>query len=231
MNDELSEQKLRAVAAAVRAMVARRRPGPEAAEVAQAVEKYRGRRRCDAPGRDQMVYRLGSAMEAVDALDIPCDALAGFWDSPKVLDWLNEEAVDRVLLGGEAEGVRLIDLFRAVLADPARRQYLIEVGVYSRFRRDLAIYRAGVEAFATSKAAEREGWRHKRPTAKQMYLIDRIVRAQEALGEPVESPLPCSRGVAHDWIRQHGGNPRFWNPPAPPEAPPMAGIDNSGDPA
>jgi hypothetical protein len=228
MNDETH---LRNVAAAVRAMVARRRPGPEAVEVAQAVEKYRGRRRCDSPGRDQLIYRAGSAMEAVDALDIPDDALVGFWESPKVPGWLIEAARDRVLLGGEAEGARPIDLFRAVLADPARRQYLIEVGVYTRFQRDLAIYRAGIEAFAMSKAAEREGWRHKRPTAKQMYLIDRIVRAQEALGEPVESPLSCSRGVAHDWIRQHGGNPRFWNPPAPPEAPPMAGIDNSGDPA
>jgi hypothetical protein len=179
-----------------------------------------------------MVYRLGSAMEAVDALDIPDDAMVGFWDSHKVLGWLNEAARDRVLLGGEAEGARPIDLFRAVLADPARRQYLIEVGVYTRFQRDLAIYRADVEAFAMSKAAEDGAWRKRPATGRQRYLIDRILRAQEALGEPVESPLPCSRGEAHDWIRQHGGNPRFWNPPAPPEAPPMAGIDNSGgDPA
>jgi hypothetical protein len=217
MTDESQARKLAALGVSLRAVAAGLAPHPWPAEVAEAVTRNHGRRRCDQPGRDQMVYRAGSAMEAVDGLDIPDDALVGFWVTPEALEWLIRKASDRILLpvGAEAD-LRPIDLFKAVLQDPTTRRFLIEVGVYTRFQRDRAIYRNSVAAFEASPAAEGGAWRHKRPTDGQLYLIDRILRATEALGTPVESPLPCSRGAAHDWLKRQGGNPRFWNPPEPP---------------
>lgn len=51
---------------------------------------------------------------------------------------------------------------------------------------------------------EANGWRSKRMTRQQAMLI---MRMQTALG--IEAPADLNRGTAHDWIEQHGGNPRL----------------------
>lgn len=48
------------------------------------------------------------------------------------------------------------------------------------------------------------GWRGKPATREQWILIDRIV---SVIG--VDRPGKMTRGEAHDWIRGHGGNPRY----------------------
>lgn len=55
--------------------------------------------------------------------------------------------------------------------------------------------------------SEANGWRSKRMTRQQAMLI---MRMQTALG--IDAPTDLNRGTAHDWIEQHGGNPRLEAP-------------------
>lgn len=60
-----------------------------------------------------------------------------------------------------------------------------------------------------------DAWRRKAMTKSQGFLVGRMVAALD-----LEPPARMNRGEAHDWIEQHGGNPRLASPPLDPDAPP-----------
>ena len=50
----------------------------------------------------------------------------------------------------------------------------------------------------------KDDWRSRKPSKGQIMLIERITDDRS-----VEVPPLLNRGEAHDWIEQHGGNPRL----------------------
>ena len=87
----------------------------------------------------------------------------------------------------------------ALLLDRASRAYAEDVAAFRIWQRD----NPGSDA-----------WRRKAMTKSQGFLIGRMVAALD-----LEPPARMNRGEAHDWIEQHGGNPRLASPPLDPDAP------------
>jgi len=87
----------------------------------------------------------------------------------------------------------------ALLLDRASHAYAEDVAGFRVWQRD----NPGSDA-----------WRRKAMTKSQGFLIGRMVAALD-----LEPPARMNRGEAHDWIEQHGGNPRLASPPLDPDAP------------
>lgn len=167
--------------------------------------------------RWSMVYRAGAAFEVAGATDIDDYFLLGALVSPEVLSWLLKAAQHRLLADPVGADISLISLLRAVFQHRGRRRYLINLGAWMRFQWDNSAYASAVAEFEQGLASEGGKWRSRPVTAKQRYLMDEIMRAYVAVNEPVADPDVNHRGDAYDWIKQHRGNPRFWNQPAPAE--------------
>jgi hypothetical protein len=164
-----------------------------------------GKRRCDKEAsRDNLTYYLGFAFDVNDALNLDSLALTGLLSLP----W---EAFTSTFEGGAGKPVRLIDGLRLALVQPAVIEWARAQGVWLQWKRLEAIYREAVEDFRNSDAFRQPGWRRKRVTRAQHYLIGEIHRI---LGVPV--PALATRGQAYDFIAANGGNPRFLTaPPVP----------------
>ena len=59
-----------------------------------------------------------------------------------------------------------------------------------------------------------QSWRHDKVTVNQKHLVREIARA---LG--IAEPKFRKRGSAFEWLKEQGGNPRFWTPPTMPALP------------
>lgn len=192
-------------------------PHPATAEVVDAITRNYGRRRSDKPGRDQLVYRHGAALEVAGALDMDDYFLLGALVSPEVLTWIVSAAQDRLEVDHTGADICLVTLLRCIFEKAPRRRYLINLGAWQRLSWDRSAYLSAVEEFEAGVAAHGGEWRSRPITPKQRYLIDQIVRAREALNEAIARPDVRDRGEAHDWIRLQRGNPRFWSQPQPPK--------------
>ncbi len=158
-----------------------------------------GKRRCDVEAsRDNLKYYLGFAFEVNSALDLDSLALTGLLSLP----W---EAFIAVLKEDDVrEPAQVIGALRLALMRPAVLEWARTQGIWLQWQRLEAIYRQEVEDFRNSDAFRQPGWRRKRITRAQHYLIGEIHRI---LGVPV--PALATRGQAYDFIAAHGGNPRF----------------------
>lgn len=186
------------------------------ARTAEQVTHAFGRRRADEPGRDQACYRLGSAFDVAGCRDLNEYLVLGLLKAgPIALQWLVEAALD------EGGSVDLPTAMRALLRDEARAGYLVDLGVWARWQWEKTVYCEAVDRFEAGEKADR-AWRDRPITSAQAYIIEEIVSANRTANPDFKPPSMPTRGEAHDWIRQQGGNPRFANDRSPPEPPQVA---------
>lgn len=175
----------------------------ELERMAAASGKRRGDRRPG--GNDTQKYRLGSIFAVLDHNFEMLDDLA--------LLGLISQASDalRLLAQFRCESDRtLMDPISRILKHPDHFPILRQRGAALRWEWNFELYQEEVAAFAQSKSARNPNaaWRRKSPTRRQIYLIGEVVRCFR-----VSPPALCTRGEAYEWLREHGGNPRFANPP------------------
>lgn len=92
----------------------------------------------------------------------------------------------------------------ALLLDRAKRDYAAEAASFAAWQRD---------------NPGRDAWRKKPPTRSQGFLVARMAAALN-----LEPPTRMNRGDAHDWIADHGGNPRLGD-----QTPPSSPDENDDD--
>ena len=167
-----------------------------------------GKRRCDVEAsRDNLVYYLGFAFEANHALDLDSLAITGLLSLPM-------EAFAAIFQGEDEELPPLLtDYLRYALEQPAVLEWARAKGTWLQWRRLEVLYREAVDDFLNSNAFHRPGWRKRTITRAQHYLIGEICRLSD-----LKIPALATRGQAFEFIRRHGGNPRFWIEPPIPEA-------------
>ena len=175
----------------------------ELERLAAAKGKRRGDRRKD--GNDTQKYRLGSIFWVLteDFNELDDLALLGLLSlGARTLQLLSEFS--------RAEDENLLQPIMRIMANENLHSSMRQRGGLLRWEKCRALYIADVEDFERSAAARipNARWRRKPPTKNQLYLIAEAVRC-------FELPLPviCTRGDAHGWLRDNGGNPRFANPP------------------
>ena len=175
----------------------------ELERLAAAKGKRRGDRRKD--GNDTQKYRLGSIFwvltEGFNELDDL--ALLGLLSSgARTLQLLSEFSRE--------EDENLLEPMMRIMADKDLYPSLRQRGGFLRWEKCRALYIADVEDFERSAAARNPNarWRRKPPTKNQLYLIAEAVRCFQ-----LPPPAISTRGDAHGWLRDNGGNPRFANSP------------------
>jgi hypothetical protein len=162
--------------------------------------------------RDRACYRTGSALEPNDGHLLDDVALAGF-DHLGAFGLL---LLIPIALANPSESIS--GLLRLLFASEAGA-CIREWGVWSRLTwlRNLYI-KETVRFLLTRKGQDtKQRWRSERVTARQKHLIREISRALELL-----EPVFATRGDAFEWIKGHGGNPRFHTPPPTPALPPIS---------
>jgi hypothetical protein len=154
-----------------------------------------------------MKYRLGSAILAAGGGGLDDVALLGLLaNGDMALRWLAEAR-------RTTAGPGLMDLIARILEDPGRREWCRQWGGWFWWEHNHALYQAEVGSFLASRKADTPNakWRSRPATSEQLYLIETI---SSLLG--CETPADLDRGEAFDWIREKGGNPRYWAPPSRP---------------
>lgn len=172
-----------------------------------------GKRRGDKKkgARDPAIYRLGSVFPALDVNPGDLDDLAvlGLFGAGAIgLTWLCEEAIHR-------PEAMLTEWMSAIFADQDRYEWCRAHGVLRRWRWCKKLYDAEVTCFHNTPQAKNPNstWRLKSITPGQYYLIRQACRMLRA-----PEPEIGNRGAAYDWLKEVGGNPRFWSEPQPPRA-------------
>ncbi|MFW2830991.1 hypothetical protein [Sphingomonas sp. ID0503] len=202
------DNQLRAQALSLLQAIDTQRLASRAAELDLLIHDAEARehRRAAFDARDAACYRLGSAFEPFDALDLDPVALVG---------WLETQAVGVALLAQHvlaAPGASITECLRTLFASPVGRQ-LRAIGVWKRWRWLHALYDAEVSAFLASNAGRRpERWKPKPPTPRQRYLCATIAELLQK-----EPPTFSTRAAAFEWLREQGGNPRFTTEPVRPD--------------
>ena len=175
----------------------------ELERLAAAKGKRRGDRRKG--GNDTQKYRLGSIFWILtdDFEEIDDLALLGLLASgTETLQLLSEFS--------RADDENLLQPITRIMADKDLYSSLRQRGGLLRWEKCRALYIAEVEDFERSEAARNPNarWRRKPPTKSQLYLIAEAVRCFQ-----LPRPAISTRGDAHGWLRDNGGNPRFANSP------------------
>ena len=175
----------------------------ELERLAAAKGKRRGDRRKG--GNDTQKYRLGSIFWILtdDFQEIDDLALLGLLASgAETLRLLSEFS--------RADDENLLQPIMRIMADKDLYPSLRQRGGLVRWEKCRALYIADVVDFECSAAARNPNarWRRKPPTKSQLYLISEAVRCFQ-----LPPPDISTRGDAHGWLRDNGGNPRFANPP------------------
>lgn len=160
--------------------------------------------------RDPAIYRIGSVFPALGAEPREFDDLAAlglFGAGARGLIWLCEEALRQ-------PEATLIDWMAAIFVEEDRYNWCRAWGVIRRWRWCKKLYDDEVTRFdQTSQARNPDSsWRRKPVSPGQYYLIRQACRMLGAA-----EPEVVNRGAAYDWLKEAGGNPRFWNEPSPPQ--------------
>lgn len=183
-------------------------------ELERLARNWPNRRASIVGSRDNWTHKMGSAFITAGGEGLTCEDVLGLlMCGPTGILWVAESAI----LSPDAT---LIEHIQNIADDPHRGPFIRELGVYLQWQSLAEMYRAKVEAFEATAIAQdpHARWRTRKSTAAQRYLIARILDLLRALGTPEADPGNMTRGAAHDWIRERGGNPRFKSPPAWPEA-------------
>lgn len=167
-----------------------------------------GARRADRkPSADEVKYRLGSALCALNSEPLDDLALVGLLANGDIaLRWLAHAR-------SRAPAETLLDLIAVILSDAARTEWCRQWGRRIWWERSRALYEAELQSFIASGKADdpKARWRARHPTKEQLYLIATICTLLE-----IEAPSELTRGEAFEWIRSQGGNPRFRSTPDQP---------------
>ncbi len=161
------------------------------------------------PGsRDAQKYRLGSSLWLYGFEHFDPQELTGILAHPiLLLLWVGEIAL-------RAPKAPLGELLDEALSDPARASFCKQWGRVIEWRYRKELYNEEIRSFERSgKTGANACWRKEKPSKKQEALIS-------TLCDVLELADPClkTKGDAYEWIREHGGNPSFWEePPLPPE--------------
>ncbi len=170
-------------------------------------------RRAAYNARDRACYRTGSALEPNGGHLLDDIALAGF-------DHLG--AFGLLLLVDiarhhprESLSSLLQKLFDSEAGDCIRAW-----GSWSRLTWLRQLYINETVTFLRSKKGRdpKQSWRHDKVTVNQKHLVREIARI---LG--IAEPKFQKRGWAFEWLKEQGGNPRFWTPPPMPALPELPG--------
>ncbi|MBA4751528.1 MAG: hypothetical protein H2055_04795 [Sphingopyxis sp.] len=166
-------------------------------------------RRAAYNARDRACYRTGSALEPNRGHLLDDIALAGF-------DHLG--AFGLLLLVDIARHhphESLSGLLR-ILFDSEAGACIRAWGSWSRLTWLRQLYINETATFLRSKKGRdpMQSWRHDKVTVNQKHLVREIARA---LG--IAEPKFRKRGSAFEWLKEQGGNPRFWTPPTMPALP------------
>lgn len=187
-------------------------------------------RRMDRPGsRDNLVMRFGQAVELKGALGMSDVVFVGAnFAGRTILGW-NQQAAEEILRRDPDGCVDPINLLLEIVRDPAKRQYLSELGEFVRYRAGYQKYNDDVLSFEDGAPGRspNAAWRGKKPTDAQIYIVNQIQRLLTG-GDPGSALPPLqTRGEAHDFIARNGGNPRFHVEPRPPSIPKIAAGDTA----
>lgn len=160
--------------------------------------------------RDPAIYRIGSVFPALGAEPREFDDLAAlglFGAGARGLIWLCEEALRQ-------PEATLTDWMGAIFADADRYEWCRAWGVIRRWRWCKKLYDAEVRRFYDTPQARNlnSAWRRKPVSPGQHYLIRQACRLLR-----VPEPEVVDRGSAYEWLKEAGGNPRFWNEPSQPQ--------------
>lgn len=178
-------------------------------EVETAVAAANGRERTGSPGRNQRLYELGSAFEALDALDMDDYFVVGVLATPWAVLELLRALQEQLRTHHSIAGINLLSLLRILQRNTTIRSGLIEHGAKIRQKRDQRAYVAKGKRFRADEPKLNPKWRARKPTDGQQYAILKIVAELRAIDPDTPDFRPQTRGQAHDWIATHGGNPRF----------------------
>lgn len=168
--------------------------------------KGRSKRRGGPGSPDAEKYKLGSILTLLGFKGTDDLVLLGFLASgDRGLQWLSEARI--------AHGpMPFAELVRTAVAGEKRENWCRAWGEYRWKAYKKPIYDAAVTSFLESgRTGEDEDWRGYDISDDQTDIIEDICEAAKL-------PLPDlqSRGEAFDWIREHGGNPAYWQEPAQP---------------
>lgn len=157
--------------------------------------------------RDKACYRLGSAFEPTNGLDLDPVNLTGFLHlGATALLLLAEHAIERPELS-------IVDLLGRLFRSPAGRVIRAH-GIWVRWNWLRALYVAETETFLASRKGRdpKARWRADKPTTNQTYIA-----AEICLDLQLEPRTFANRGEAFDWIKVQAGNPRFNKQPSRPD--------------
>ena len=166
-------------------------------------------RRAAYNARDRACYRTGGALEPNDGHLLDDIALAGF-------DHLG--AFGLLLLVDVAQhhpGESLSGLLR-ILFESEAGACIRDWGSWSRLTWLRQLYINETVTFLSSKKGSdpAQRWRHDNVTLNQKHLVREIARTLR-----IAEPKFRKRGRAFGWLKEQGGNPRFWTPPPMPPLP------------
>lgn len=167
----------------------------------------REHRRAAFNARDKACYRLGGAFEPVDGLGLDPTMLAGFLALGSIALLL------LVQVALKQPDASIAVLLSRLSRSPAGRLVRAH-GVWVRWRWLQRLYVEETAAFLQSKKGRdpKARWRTEKVTANQAYLIEQICLLLELEGRRF-----ADRGDAFEWIKSHGGNPRFTQEPKKPD--------------
>ncbi len=169
--------------------------------------RARPHRRSGAGSADSRKYAIGGAVVLL-AGEVDATTFLGLLaQTDMMLTWLAEE---RLAHGSRPFGT----LLAAVLADPRKAGWCRRWGAIITWSHRKALYDASVTRFeASGRAGPHERWRARDVTNDQAELVETLCTV---LGKPV--PVLADRGAAYEWIKEHGGNPAYWEPPPHPDS-------------
>lgn len=166
-------------------------------------------RRAAYNARDRACYRTGSALEPNGGHLLDDIALAG-------LDHLGAFGLLLVVDVAQHHPHESLSGLLRILFESEAGACIRTWGSWSRLTWLRQLYISETVTFLNSKKGRdpHQHWRHDNVTLNQKHLVREIARI---LG--IAEPKFKKRGRAFEWLKEQGGNPRFWTPPPMPTLP------------
>lgn len=166
-------------------------------------------RRAAYNARDRACYRTGSALEPNGGHLLDDIALAGF-------DHLGAFGLLLLVDIARHHPHESLSGMLRILFESEAGACIRAWGSWSRLTWLRQLYINETVTFLRSQKGSdpKQSWRHDKVTVNQKHLVREIARI---LG--IAEPKFQKRGKAFEWLKEQGGNPRFWAPPTMPALP------------